>query len=42
MTDQAEVQEDYEVVDVYVGEETTIIYDEDGNQHVVVNDENNN
>lgn len=31
--------EDYEVVDTYKGEETTIIYDTEGDQHVVVNGE---
>lgn len=30
--------EDFEVVDTYVGEETTIYYDDEGTQHVEVND----
>jgi predicted GNAT family N-acyltransferase len=28
----------YEVVSVYTGEETTVVYDEDGIQHVEMND----
>jgi len=30
---------DYESTDVYVGEDTTIVYDSDGDQHVYVNEE---
>lgn len=31
--------DDYEVVDVYVGDDTIIIYDTDGDQHVYVVEE---
>jgi hypothetical protein len=34
--------EDYEVVDTYKGEETTIYYDAEGDQHVEVNDDISN
>lgn len=38
MTDENEI---YEPVDKYVGEETVIVYDTEGNQHVYIKDEDN-
>jgi hypothetical protein len=38
MCDPEEKDDEFEIVDEYVGEETTIYYDVDGKQHVVVND----
>jgi hypothetical protein len=38
MAKDPEEQEDFQVVNVYVGEETTVWYDEYGDQHVEMND----
>lgn len=37
--EEQEEQEEIIIVDTYVGEETTIYYDNDGEQHCVVNEE---
>lgn len=36
--DEDQKKEEYEVVDTYKGQDTTIYYDTDDNQHVVVNE----
>lgn len=41
MTDTVNEVEEYEVVQTYEGDETTIYYDSDGDQHVVVKDYDN-